>query len=57
MQLSSRGRYDLVAVGDFPSEEIAMAVSLSSGKAGKLRSETMRAYGMEEMERILKRVT
>ncbi|MGO9307832.1 MAG: GYD domain-containing protein [Spirochaetia bacterium] len=53
----TQGRYDLIAIGEFPSEEIAMAAGLSSGRAGKLRSETLRAYTMEEMECILKRVT
>ena len=53
----TQGRYDLVAFLNAPNEETAMSIGLSSGKAGKLRSETLRAYTMEEMERILKNVS
>jgi uncharacterized protein with GYD domain len=53
----TQGRYDLVAFGEYPSEETAMATALNTAKAGNVRSETLRAFTTEEMERILKRVT
>lgn len=55
--LWTQGRYDLVAIGELPNEEAAMALALSTGKSGKVRTETLRAFNIEEMERILRKVT
>lgn len=55
--LWTQGRYDLVAIGELPTEEAAMALALNTGKAGKVRTETLRAFSIDEMERILRKVT
>jgi uncharacterized protein with GYD domain len=52
----TQGRYDLVSITEFPNEETAMALSMSLGKLGNIRTETLRAFTAEEMESILKRV-
>jgi len=52
----TQGRYDLIAFGEFPDEASAMAFNMSLGKLGHLRTETLRAFGIEEMESILKKV-
>jgi uncharacterized protein with GYD domain len=52
----TQGQYDLVGIGEWASEEAAMAFSISVGKLGNVRTETLRAFNAEEMERILKKV-
>ncbi|MFQ5918796.1 MAG: GYD domain-containing protein [Thermoplasmata archaeon] len=47
------GRYDAVAVTEAPDDETASAVALSLGSQGNIRTETLRAYSIEEMERII----
>ena len=52
----TQGRHDLVGIIDAPDEETAAAVGLRAGMAGAVRTETMRAFDAEEMERILVKV-
>ena len=52
----TQGRYDLITIGEVPNEETAMAFALSMSKAGNVRTETLRAFSMEAMESILKKV-
>ncbi|MEU1838687.1 GYD domain-containing protein [Micromonospora chersina] len=47
------GPYDVVAVVDAPDEETAAAALLQLGGAGNVRTTTMRAFGRDEMERII----
>ena len=49
----TQGRYDLVAVVEAPNEEAMVAGLLNVAEAGNVRSETLRAFTDEEMERIL----
>jgi uncharacterized protein with GYD domain len=49
----TQGRYDLVTIVEAPSEEAMMGGLLSVAEAGNVQSETLRAFGDEEMERIL----
>ena len=49
----TQGRYDLVAVVDAPSEEAMVAGLFNIAEAGNVSSETMRAFTVEEMRRIL----
>src|SRR5688572_25210150 len=50
--LWTQGRYDLIAISEFPDEETAMAFLLNLGGGGNVRTETMRAYSAADMERI-----
>lgn len=43
------GRYDLVVVTEFPDEETAASVFLSTGKLGNVRTETLTAFTEQEM--------
>ena len=52
----TQGRYDLVAVGEVPNEETMLAFALTMSKGGNVRTETLRAFGLDEMENILKKV-
>ncbi|MEU5022708.1 GYD domain-containing protein [Streptomyces milbemycinicus] len=47
------GPYDLVAIIEAPDDETATAVLLQLGGVGNVRSTTLRAFGQEEMERIV----
>ncbi len=50
------GPYDLVSILDAPDDESATAMLLELGSAGNLRTTTLRAYGREEMSRIIERL-
>lgn len=50
------GAYDLVLLVDAPDEETVSAFSLKLGSLGNVKSQTMRAFGREEMENILAKI-
>ncbi len=52
----TQGAYDAVIVAEFPDDETASAVSLATAMQGNVRTETLRAYGTEEMQRILQQL-
>jgi uncharacterized protein with GYD domain len=47
------GSHDVVAICEAPDDENASALALSVGSRGKVRSETLRAFSLDEMKRIL----
>ncbi len=47
------GPYDAVAIVEAPDDETATAVLLQLDGVGNVRSTTLRAFGREEMERII----
>jgi uncharacterized protein with GYD domain len=49
------GQYDIVTVSEFPDDETATAFLLGLSSQGNVRTETLRAYGGEEMSRIIGR--
>ena len=52
----TQGAYDVVTVSEWPDDESASVASLTLGMAGNARTETMRAYTQEEMQRILQKL-
>jgi uncharacterized protein with GYD domain len=50
------GRYDMISIVDAPDVETATALGLSLGKLGNIRTETLCAFDIAEMEAILKKV-
>ena len=52
----TQGRYDVIVISEWPDEESAAAMMLQIGMAGNARSETLRAFTAEEMQRILQKV-
>jgi uncharacterized protein with GYD domain len=52
----TQGAYDVVIVAEFPDDETASAVAIATGMQGNVRTETLRAYGREEMQRILQKL-
>jgi uncharacterized protein with GYD domain len=47
------GRYDIVHVFEAPNDEVAAAVSFALGTMGTVRTETLRAFNIEEMTSIV----
>ncbi len=52
----TQGAYDVVSVLETQDEETAMALVLATGMQGNGRTETLRAFSAEEMQRILAKV-
>ena len=50
------GEYDLIAVTESPSDEVASAISLSIASKGNAKTTTLRAFTEEEFSEILKKV-
>jgi uncharacterized protein with GYD domain len=49
----TQGRYDVVTIVDAPDESAAMSLSLSLGALGNVRTETLRAFSVGEMTKIV----
>lgn len=47
------GAYDVVLISEASDEESMAALALSAGSLGNIRTQTMRAYSAEELNRIL----
>lgn len=48
----TQGRYDAVAVEEWPDEDAALAFTLIVAEEGGARSETLAAFGEHDMQRI-----
>ena len=51
------GDYDIVAVTEGPSDELAAAIALSIASKGNARTTTMRAFTESEFAEIVKKVS
>ena len=50
------GAYDVVVLLDAPNDETVSAFSLKMGSLGNVKSQTMRAFRVEEMESLLAKI-
>ena len=50
------GEYDYVAIGEFPSDEVATAYALATGSLGNVRTTTLRAFTKEEFAAMVKKL-
>lgn len=50
------GQYDLVSVIEAPNEESATAFALAISAAGNIRMQNLRAFGKDEMNKILSKL-
>ena len=50
------GEYDYVAIGETPSDEVAMTFALAVGSAGDVRTTTLKAFTKEEFAEIVKKL-
>ena len=54
--LWTMGAYDLVLLLDAPDDATVSAFSLKLGSLGNVKSQTMRAFSRDEMEKILAKI-
>jgi uncharacterized protein with GYD domain len=47
------GHHDVVTIAEAPDDETITAFLLSAGAAGNLRTQSLRAFSADEMDRIL----
>ena len=50
----TQGRYDMIAVVEAPDEQAMLAGLFNIGRAGNVRSETLRAFTADEVASALK---
>ena len=50
------GAYDVVILVDAPNDETMAAWTLSLGSLGNVRTQTMRAYSADEMDKIFAKI-
>jgi uncharacterized protein with GYD domain len=50
------GEYDIVAVAEGPSDEVAAATALSIASKGNVKTTTMRAFTESEFSEIVKQI-
>ena len=48
------GEYDLVGIGEFPNDEIAMTFLLRLSQAGTVRTTTLKAFTVEQFAEFVK---
>jgi uncharacterized protein with GYD domain len=51
--LWTQGRYDILTILEAPDELSVMALSVSAGALGNIRTETLRAFSMEDVTKIV----
>ena len=52
----TQGRYDMVSIAEFPSDEAGTSFLLSLGSGGSVRTETMRAYPEDQYRNIIAKI-
>lgn len=50
------GEYDYVAIGEAPSDEVALTFALAVGSQGNVRTTTLKAFTKEELAEIVKKL-
>ena len=51
------GRYDMVAMVEVPNDEAIASVLYSTGSLGNVRTETLKAFSMDEAANIIEKLT
>jgi|ERR671933_2846088 uncharacterized protein with GYD domain len=51
------GRYDIVAVIEAPNDEAIASVLFSTGSLGNVRTETLKAFSMDETDNIIEKLS
>jgi uncharacterized protein with GYD domain len=50
------GKYDIVTIVEAPNDETILPVILATGSLSNVRSETLKAFSMDEAAKIIERV-
>ena len=53
---SVMGEYDYVAIGESPSDDVALTFALGLSSQGNVRTTTLRAFTKDEFEEAVKRL-
>lgn len=53
---ATMGQYDLVAIAEGPSDQVALVQLIGLGMAGNVRTTTLKAFGMEEFAALLQQL-
>ncbi len=53
---ATMGQYDLIAIAEGPSDEVAMLQLLALGMAGNVRTTTLKAFSMDEFAALLQKL-
>ena len=51
------GRYDMVSVIEAPNDEAIASVLYNTGSLGNVRTETLKAFSMDEAAKIIEKIT
>ena len=51
------GRYDIVALTEAPSDEVAMQLLLEIGKLGNLKTQTLKAWTIAETTKVISKLS
>ena len=54
--LYTTGRYDVIVISEAPNDDAALAISASVAQAGNVVGETLHAYTVDQMEKILSKL-
>jgi uncharacterized protein with GYD domain len=54
--LWTQGRYDLIAISEWPDQDTYTAFMLALAAQGNLQTETMQAFSAEDMTRVFKKM-
>ncbi len=54
--LYTTGRYDIVAVVEAPNDQAALAAGLGSAAAGNIYWETLHAYTVDEIDKVVSKI-
>jgi uncharacterized protein with GYD domain len=50
------GEYDIIAIGEVPSDEVAMTFALALGSEGNVRTTTLKAFTKEQFAAMVKKL-
>jgi uncharacterized protein with GYD domain len=50
------GEYDYIGIAEAPSDEVALTFLMSMGAAGNVKTTTLKAFKIEELAAIVKRL-
>ena len=50
------GEYDYVGIADAPSDEVALTFLMAMGKAGNVKTTTLKAFKLEELKAIVNKL-
>jgi len=50
------GEYDIIAIGEAPGDEVIMNIPLMIGRGGHARTTTLKAFPVEQLSNVVKKL-